>query len=226
MLRDLLSLFYPNVCAACGKSLFRHEQHLCNNCYIHLPRSNFHKARGNPVERIFWGRVPLLAAGSYYLFNKGTRVQRLLHQLKYKGKQEAGETVGKWYGKELASVKEFSEADLIVPGPLHPRRLQQRGYNQSLCFAKGLSEELKIPVQENILKRKQFTSTQTKKGKFSRWENMEEMFECDPGQSLTSKHILLVDDVVTTGATLEACYHALSKNGEVYISIVTIAYAE
>ncbi len=226
MLRDLLSLFYPNVCAACGKSLFRHEQHLCNNCFVHLPRSHFHKSRGNPVERIFWGRVPLMAAGSFYLFNKGTRVQRLLHQLKYKGRQEAGETVGKWYGKELSSIKEFSEADVIIPVPLHPRRLQQRGYNQSTCFAKGLSEELKIPVNESILKRKQFTSTQTQKGKFSRWENMEQVFECDPATDLKNKHVLLVDDVVTTGATLEACYHALSKNGEVYISIVTIAYAE
>jgi ComF family protein len=226
MIKDMLSLFYPKVCAACGNSLFKHEGHLCNNCYVHLPRSNFHASRGNPVEKLFWGRIPLLAAGSFYLFNKGTKVQRLLHELKYKGKQEAGETVGEWYGKELKTVSEFAGADLIVPVPLHPRRLQQRGYNQSACFARGLSAGMGIDVNEKLIRRLQFTKTQTKKSKFSRWENMDEVFKADPAIDIKNKHILLVDDVITTGSTLEACYNALAKQGDVFVSIATIAYAE
>lgn len=226
MIKDFLGLFYPRVCAACGSSLFRHEGHLCNNCYIHLPKANFHLARGNPVERLFWGRVPLLAAGSFYLFNKGTRVQRLLHELKYKGKQEAGETVGAWYARELNAHREFSGADVIVPVPLHPRRLKQRGYNQSMCFARGLSRELGIPVMENLIRRRTYSSTQTRKAKFTRWENVNEIFEADPGFDLKNKHILLVDDVITTGATIEACYAALSKKAEFFLSVATIAYAE
>lgn len=225
MIQDLLTLFYPKVCFACGSSLFRHEAHLCNNCYIHLPKSNFHLSRGNPVERLFWGRIPLIAAGSFYLFNKGTKVQRLLHELKYKGKQEAGEIVGGWYAKELKNQKEFSGADVIVPVPLHPRRLKQRGYNQSTCFAKGLSQELRIPLDEKLIRRKVFTTTQTKKGKFNRWENMQDIFE-STSIDLNNKHILLVDDVITTGSTIEACYNAFSKNAEIKMSIATIAYAE
>ncbi|MBC7864885.1 MAG: ComF family protein [Bacteroidia bacterium] len=226
MLKDLLTLFYPKVCAACGGSLYKHEGHLCNNCYVHLPKSNFHVNRGNPVERLFWGRVPLLAAGSFYLFNKGTRVQKLLHELKYKGKQEAGETVGAWYGKELKSQAEFAGADVIVPVPLHPRRLKQRGYNQSLCIAKGLSAEMGIPVDETLIKRKAYSSTQTKKSKFTRWENVNEIFEPGTLKCLKGKHVLLVDDVITTGATIEACYNALAKVGVLSVSLATIAYAE
>jgi ComF family protein len=226
MVKDLLSLFFPKICAACGSSLYRHEGHLCNSCYIHLPKSNFHISRGNPVERLFWGRVPLLAAGSFYLFNKGTRVQRLLHELKYKGRQEAGETVGGWYARDLKSHTEFAGADYIVPVPLHARRLKQRGYNQSMSFAKGLSEELGIPVNEKLISRRAFSATQTRKSKFTRWENVNEIFVVDPAVDLRNKHILLVDDVVTTGATIEACYHAFAKQADVFMSVATIAYAE
>jgi ComF family protein len=226
MINDLLTLFYPKVCAACENSLYKHELCLCNSCFIHLPKSNYHLTRGNPVEQLFWGRVPIVAASSYYLFNKGTRVQHLLHELKYKGKQEVGETVGAWYGQELKHQKEFSEAEVIVPVPLHPRRMKERGFNQAMCFAKGLSKELGIPIDDNLIKRKIYSSTQTQKSKFIRWQNVEEVFEIENKNEYTSKHILLVDDVLTTGATLESCYNALKKQGNAFLSIATIAYAE
>lgn len=226
MLQDLLTLFYPKVCAACAESLYAHEQHLCNDCYLHLPKSNFHAQRANPVERIFWGRIPLGAAASFYLFNKGSKVQRLLHGLKYKGKQEAGEMVGLWYGEALKKQQEFADADVIVPVPLHPRRLKQRGYNQSAAFARGLGATLNVSVDESLIKRNVYTATQTKKGKFTRWQNMKDIFEADPALDLNAKHVLLVDDVITTGSTIEACYNALAKKGNVRVSVATIAYAE
>jgi ComF family protein len=226
MIRDFISLFYPNVCAACSTSLHKHEQNICDKCYINLPRSNFHSDQKNPVNRLFHGRVDILMAGSYYLFTKAGSVQKILHQLKYRGNTEVGITLGRWYGEDLRSSEQFASADLVIPVPLHAKRLKKRGYNQSACFAQGLSESMRIEMKENVLIRKDETKTQTQKSRYDRWQNVENKFEVKEPEGIYNKHVLLVDDVVTTGATLEACAQELKKVQGVKVSIATIAYAQ
>jgi ComF family protein len=226
VLNDFISLFYPELCVSCGNNLFKHEAEICNRCYLNLPRSEFHRDAMNPVAKLFHGRVDVFMAGSYYLFNKEGSVQKILHQLKYKGNQEVGVTIGKWYGDELRYFNGFAGADIVVPVPLHRSKFKKRGYNQSACFARGIAKSMKIEIGEELLTRKEETQTQTRKGRFDRWLNVADKFEITDKHDLTSRHIILADDVVTTGATLEACVHALKKAGNVKVSIATIAYAQ
>ncbi|MFN6037634.1 MAG: ComF family protein [Bacteroidota bacterium] len=226
LVSDLLSLFYPERCAACDKSLYLHEKNICNKCYTELPVTNHYNQRENVVEQIFWGRAKIESAAALWFFHKESRVQKLLHNLKYKGRKGAGVTAGEWLGKKLKEESAFMDCDFIIPVPLHKKKLRVRGYNQSLCFAEGLSISMGIPIHENGLKRVEYSSTQTKESKFSRWENVSNLFECCDKEILQNKHILLVDDVITTGATLEACCIALSKVEKIKISIAAIAYAE
>lgn len=227
MLHDFLHLFFPELCVACRETLLKHENTLCTSCYVDLPKTNFHQLKGNEAERIFYGRVPIDSVASYYFFNQGSRVQELLHQLKYKNQPKAGEIVGEWYGKELLSTETFASADFIVPVPLHPKKLKQRGYNQAEHFAIGLSRTIGIPVVTHWLVRSNSNETQTKKSKFSRWEGVESIFSFNPNKGVSGKHFLLVDDVLTTGATLEACASAMFKfEKDIKISLVTIAYAQ
>ena len=227
MLRDLLHLFFPELCLACRETLLEHEKTICNSCFVGLPRTNFHMQKGNEAERIFIGRIPVESAASCYFFNQGSRVQELLHQLKYKNQPEAGEIVGEWYGKELLKTETFAKADFIVPVPLHPKKQKQRGYNQAEHFAIGMGRGTGIPVVTDWLLRTRSSDTQTKKNKFSRWQGVESVFSFNPLERVEGKHFLLVDDVLTTGATLEACSVAMYKSEkEIKISIATIAYAQ
>ncbi len=226
MLSDFVSLFYPLTCVVCGNSLYRHETELCNRCYIDLPKSNFHFQQDNPLARLFYGRVAIHRAASYYLFHKSGSTQKLLHALKYKNKPEVGNVVGKWYGDELKHAPGFSDAELILPVPLHKNKLKKRGYNQSTAFAAGLSESLGIAYTAELLLRTADTSTQTKKGRFERWQNVENKFSVSNPDWLINKKVILVDDVVTTGATLEACAAELLKTQGVSVSIATIAFAQ
>ena len=226
MLNDFISLFYPNVCVSCGNSLFGHEKEICSHCFVNLPKSGFHTDGQNPVAKLFHGRVDILMAGSYYLFSKTGNVQKILHQLKYKGNREVGITIGKWYGDDLKEVKGFNDADMILPVPLHKNRLKKRGYNQSTCFGLGLSQSMKIEMREDLLIRRKETQTQTRKSRFDRWENVSEKFELRNAEGLRNKHVILIDDVITTGATLEACAQELKKAEGVKVSIATIAYAQ
>ena len=226
LVSDFLSLFYPQKCAACNKMLYLHEKDICNHCYLNLPLTGYTNHRGNPIEQIFWGRVPIVSAASFLFFHKGSKVQRLLHGIKYKGRMDAGRRAGEWFGAILKSEDSFSTCEIIVPVPLHKKKLRERGYNQSLCFAEGLSKTMGIPVNTHVLQRVEYTSTQTKESKFSRWENVQSLFECTDNVAFKNKHVLLVDDVITTGATLEACTVALLKTEGIKISIASIAYAE
>lgn len=227
MLKDFLHLFFPDLCAACSGTLLQHEQVLCSQCYVHLPKTGFHSSRGNEAEQIFYGRIPVTAVASYYYFNRGSHVQELLHRVKYQNLPEAAAVVGEWYGRELKKVMEFSCTDFILPVPLHPKKLKERGYNQSSFFAKGLSRSMGIPIAENWLYRKIYKETQTKKDKFSRVESVEEVFDFHPQQDISGKQLLIVDDVLTTGATLEACANAVLKtNDKIKISMATLAYAQ
>lgn len=223
---DLLHLFYPNLCCACGDSLPAGVKLICISCMVHMPQTNFHLDPANSMTKKFWGRIPILQAASYYYFQKNGRVQNLLHELKYKGRTEVGEFIGQLYGdtiKESNSI--LNKADIIVPIPLHYKKLRKRGYNQSDFFAKGLSHTMEIPWSDTLVQRQIHTNTQTGKNRIERWDNVNEIFELKNPKELEGKHILLVDDVVTTGATIEACANAILSKIECAISVVSIATA-
>jgi ComF family protein len=225
-LADFISLLFPELCQACGESLVIGEELICTDCLYNLPFTNFHLKPDNVVAQQFWGKINLEAAYSLCYFTKGGKMQHLLHQFKYKGAQKVGNLLGNIAGDQLANNPVFNSADLIIPVPLHKSRLMKRGYNQSSCFAEGLSQKLNALVEENNLVRVRATETQTHRSRFSRFENMKEVFVLKNPEALINKHVLLVDDVVTTGSTLEACGAALLKVEGLKLSIATIAYAE
>ena len=223
-LLDITSLIYPSVCAGCNHNLFKHEQFICNTCYISLPKTAYHTKSENPVKKIFYGRVDIQSASSFLFFQKRGIVQKMIHALKYKGKPEVARILGKWYAEDLIQMEVFPVYDYIIPVPLHKKRLQKRGYNQSQCFAEGLSAVLHIPILEDILIKKNFTETQTHKTREERVENTLQSFSVQKPEIIAGKSILLVDDVITTGATIEACVIQLQKNARVSVSVASIGY--
>jgi ComF family protein len=225
-LSDFVSLLFPELCAACHETLLANEHLICTGCHYNLPYTNFHLQADNIVARQFWGKIPIEAAYALFYFAKGGNVQNLMHQFKYKGMKQIGHLLGKMAGDQLIKNDIFNTVDFIIPVPLHKKRMQQRGYNQSTCFAEGLAEKLMALVDDGNLVRQKATETQTHKNRFERFENMLEVFEVKNSEKLTNKHVLLVDDVITTGSTLEACGTCLLKIPGLKLSIATIAYAE
>jgi len=225
-LTDFISLLFPELCAACRESLVVNEHLICTDCRYNLPFTNFHLLQDNIVARQFWGKVKVEAAYALYYFKKGGKIQNLMHQFKYKGVYEIGNLLGNIAGDQLIKNDIFRTVDLIIPVPLHKSRLKQRGYNQSLCFAGGLAERMNAVVEDNNLVRRAATATQTKKSRFSRFENMQEVFMVTNPEKLMNRHILLVDDIITTGSTLEACSMELLKVPGLKLSVAAIAYAE
>ena len=221
---DIFSLLYPRVCLACGKNIRAHEEAICLTCQFKMPKTNFHEDRENPFTERFWGRVRLNCGSAFFYFGKGGKVQQLIHNLKYSNKPEIGVRVGKLYGKVLSKSLFFRQADMIVPVPLHPLKQRMRGYNQSSVFAQGLSESMDIPWVK-ALRRTEMTETQTKKDRIARFNNVKDAFEVTDPKFLEGKHILLVDDVITTGATIEACAHKILEIPGTKVSVVTIAFA-
>lgn len=224
MINDFFNLIFPKTCFACNGVLFKHENVICTSCQFSLPKTNYHLNKENPLTKVFWGRVDVQNVAALYFFKKKGRVQNLLHQLKYKGAKQVGERVGELYGFDLLKSDWINTIDCIIPVPLHPKKLKKRGYNQSEYFAKGLSKSTKKYLETTVLSRNKHNDTQTKKSRFNRWENVSEIFNIKNSEQIVGKHILLVDDVVTTGATLEACVNALLKV-DCKVSIVTIASA-
>jgi len=221
---DFTGLFFPKLCAGCASSLYRNEVLICTRCRYHLPRTGFHLWRDNPVEMLFWGRVPVEYATAGFFFQKKGRFQRIIHTMKYKGVKEIGKELGKMMGHEMnGSI--FSRIDCIIPVPLHPEKLKTRGFNQSEWIARGLSEALHRPVYTDILIRAVKNETQTRKSRYERWKNVENIFQVTAPSALENRHVLLVDDVVTTGSTLEACASELLKVTRVKVSIATLAVA-
>lgn len=192
-------------------------------CSYHLPKTWYHLDPDNPVSRIFWGRAQIENAASFLHFNKGNQVQHLIHHLKYKERKDVGVWLGLNYGAFLKNSPLFRSAEAIIPVPLHRKRLQSRGFNQSAQFGTGLASSMMIPVEEELLFRTGLSETQTRKSRYKRWENVSGIFDVRDGWKFSGKHLLLVDDVITTGATLEACVHALNSIPDVRISIATIA---
>lgn len=226
LIDDFISLFFPKTCPACGNNLFSNEKIICTKCLHHLPRTNFHADRDNPVSKVFWGRVDLYSAASMYFYKKGGKVQHLIHQFKYKGHKEIGLFLGERYGFELAQSENFKGIDLIIPVPLHWKKLQKRGFNQSEIFADGLSRSMHIEVDTTSVVRAAATATQTRKGRYKRWENVKEIFQLQNPAKLTGKHILVADDVITTGATMEACIQTIQKATGTRVSVVSIGFVE
>jgi ComF family protein len=221
---DLLWMMYPSLCAACAKPLFTGEECVCTQCRFHLPRTGFHQFSDNPVARHFWGKVRIANATAYYYFSKGDRVQKLIHQLKYKGRKDVGIFAGRTMASELKNSP-FQNIDLILPVPLHKLRLRERGYNQSDCFAEGLSLSMNKEFSGTLLERTEATSTQTRKHRFERYRNVDNIFRINNEEKIEGKKILLVDDVITTGSTLISCSEAILSVPGTSVSIAAIACA-
>ena len=225
MLNDFISLIFPRYCMACKNGLARDEEILCMQCTYDLPKTLSHKDPDNYIARKFYGKIPIHEALACYKFTKNGRVQEVLHQLKYNNKPDLGVWLGENYGRELISDGWTPIYDMIVPVPLHQSKYRLRGYNQSLKFATGLGNVLDLKV-EDILGRTTKTSTQTNKSRLDRWQNVDDVFEVKSKESLITKKILLVDDVITTGATLESCAIQLKNFGCEQIGIMAIAAAQ
>jgi ComF family protein len=222
---DFISMFYPRYCLVCHGGLVKGEDKLCTHCIYHLPKSSYHTNPQNPVFKRLEGRFPLEAASAFLVFRKRGRAQKILHALKYQNQPELGAEIGRVYGSDIAKGNFFREVEIIVPIPLHVARLRKRGYNQSELFGRGLSEVMNVPMVTDAVERKVKTETQTKKNKLLRWKNVEEVFMVVNVNHVAGKHVMLVDDVITTGATIEACAQQLIKAGCKKISVVSIAYA-
>ncbi|SDA39445.1 comF family protein [Algoriphagus alkaliphilus] len=221
--KDFLDLIFPRNCPQCGRALFDFEQCLCTICQGSLPVANFHlRPYDNELTSKIRGLTKVNRVMAYLRFSKKGKSQKLLHQLKYKNKPEIGEEMGRLYGLLLSQNGYLKEWDVIVPVPLHPMKQKRRGFNQSEKFALGLAKPLDLAV-ENLLERRKFTETQTKKSRLERLENVDEVFGLRQGENISGMRILLVDDVITTGATLCACSNVLLANGAKHVDLVTIA---
>lgn len=223
---DILGLLYPQLCITCGERLISQEKFLCMKCWFDLPVSNFHLNDENKVAQLFWGRVQINHATSYFHYRKGSRYQKLIHFIKYKGMKDLGQEAGNRFGHILRESELFNQADWIVPVPLHPKKEKKRGFNQSEWIARGIAESMNKPLLANNLHRKIFTSTQTRKNRFERWQNVDGIFGVKNSAEFENRHVLLVDDVVTTGSTLEACAYELLKINGTKVSIATLAFAD
>ena len=221
-----VSLFFPRCCVVCGKALGKEEEALCIRCNLSMPRTGYHLRTDNPVEQLFYGKVNIERATSYFFYRKNSDFRNILHLFKYKGQKELAETMGRQMAAELSIGGFFDGIDVIVPVPLHPIKERLRGYNQSEWIARGISAITDIPCSTDNLIRQKNTETQTKKNAEQRWENVQGIFHFHHPENLVNKHILLVDDVLTTGATTFACASSLEAIEGIRISILTLAVAE
>lgn len=222
---ELIHLLYPHLCNGCGSDLLDRDSLLCLRCLHQLPHTGFAPYAGNPIEKYFWGRIPLEAAHSEFYFAKAALIQELVHQLKYKGNTAIGKYLGELTGISLLHSGRFQKIDGLVPLPLYPDREYKRGYNQAAIICEGMSAIMNVPVLYNEVIRQRPTQTQTRKHRAERWDNVDGSFKVTSPQALLHKHVLLVDDVVTTGATLEACGRTILQAGDTRLSIATLALA-
>ena len=198
---------------------------LCLSCHANLPQTSFHLHPNNPIEKLFWGRLPITHATAQYYFSKETLVQRLMHQFKYRRNKDLGFFLGKMMGHQLLESNRFSYIDALVPLPLYALKERRRGFNQATVLCEGIAEVLKKPVLKDVVRRISYTESQTKKTRLQRWQNMEGRFEVLEKESIQGKHILLVDDVITTGATLEACGKAIFAEADVKLSLASLCFS-
>jgi ComF family protein len=224
-LDDFISLIFPRLCYACGNHLLRNEKLICTQCFISIPRTNYHLTVDNPVEQLFWGRCQICKAAAFSFYNKESRIRKLIHNLKYKGIREVGYELGRIYGHSLKTSGFTENMDLIIPVPLHPSKLRKRGFNQSEYISMGLADATGLHLELKSLIRINLSETQTNKSRYERWMNVEGIFAVTESEKLKGKHILLVDDVITTGSTLEACAIELLKIDDVKVSVAALGVA-
>ncbi len=217
-------LYFPKNCPACGRPLRLFGANICGRCSQNLPETHFFEAPGNPIEKIFYGRLPMSAGAAAWYFHKNSALQALLFQLKYKSNEDVGLFIGKQMGALLAASERFATIDALVPVPLHPQALSKRGFNQAALICEGISQVWHKPVLVGAIARTKHTNTQTKQSRAVRWDNMENAFSIKDPTSIMGKHLLLIDDVITTGATIEACGKTLLSVKDVQLSVAAAAY--
>ncbi len=224
ILNDINTVILPKVCFGCNARLYRGEQHLCTVCRNDLPFTEYTLNAENPIDRIFYGRIDVKKASSFLFFRESSTVQRLIHHLKYKNQEQIGDFLGDWYGQLLLEEKALDHGiDCVIPVPLHRRRLRQRGYNQVARFAKKLAHYLNAEYAPTVLVKTANTKTQTKKGRIGRWQGNRPLYRLSGANNLKNKNLLLVDDVITTGATMETCAKTLAQIPGASIYIVSMA---
>ena len=221
---NIVHLLYPRICAGCGSDLISINNVICGECMNEIPLTGFYMHQSNPVEKIFRGRIPVVTASAYAYFSKNSVVQHLLHSLKYASNKEAGIYMGRLIGRKLKSCEWNNDLYALIPLPLHSGKQKKRGYNQAEMICKGISSEINLPVLNDVIIRSKNTDSQTHKTRMERWNNIESKFELKKRDGIMNKHVLLVDDVITTGATLEACGSELLKTEGLRLSIAAFAY--
>jgi len=222
---SLLHLAFPHVCEGCGSDVVDVHHELCLKCLSSLPETNFHLHANNPIEKIFWGRLPVTHASAQYYFTKESLMQHLMHQLKYRSNKELGIYLGERMGHALVVSNRFSSIDALIPLPLFPLKEKKRGYNQATVLCEGIASVLQKPILKDVIIRTTYTDSQTKKNRVQRWQNMEGRFELVNKNAIEGKHVLLIDDVITTGATLEACGAELLKAPNTQLSVATLCFS-
>lgn len=222
---DFVSLLFPRLCYGCGNHLLRNENLICTECYIVIPRTNYHLKTDNPVAQLFWGRCLIEKAAAFSFYTRDSRIRKLIHQLKYKGIREIGFELGRIYGFSLKKSGFLEGIDLIIPVPLHPSKQRKRGFNQSEVICNGISDATGLKTDTGLLIRRSMTKTQTKKSRYDRWTNVEGIFQVNGPELLKDKHILVVDDVITTGSTIEACVNELFNIENVRVSVAALAFS-
>lgn len=223
--RDVIHLVYPTCCIGCGEELFGNEEQLCIACWKELPKTDFHLQGLNPAIEKFLGKIPVEQASAMYYFSKQTRLQSVMHQLKYGGNSELGMELGKRCGRELRQVAWIGDIDVMVPVPLSRQKMRKRGYNQSEAIARGMQSVLDLPIDTDSFTRVINTRSQTNLSLLQRSENVKKAFQVSNETALRDKHILLIDDVLTTGATLTACAMEILDSVNARVSVFTLAYA-
>jgi ComF family protein len=226
LLKEVFNIFFPDVCVICENPLTINEEVICTFCRVDLPFTNFSSEVNNIAEKTFYGRIKLEAVTSLLFYRKKGKSQRLIHQLKYKDQQNIGELTAIILADEMRNSNRFKNIDGVIIVPMHPKKERKRGYNQVTVFGKTLANELKLPFIENVLVKTSSTTSQTIKSRLQRFQDFEGKFHLENLTTLENKHILLVDDVITTGATLESCAIELLKTKNLKISIATIAYTD
>ena len=220
----LVHVFYPSLCFGCNNELTQGDQLICLQCQTELGRTQFEDIRNNPVEKLFWGRADIQFGASTFYYIDKTPLQQIIHQIKYREEKELGIHMGEIMGVHGSGLFKSYETDLCIPMPLHPRKEYKRGYNQATLLCEGMYKQTGIPYNEKALVRNENTRTQTKKSRIQRWENVASVFEVNEASIIKDRHVVVVDDVITTGASTEACVHALMQHGAKTVGVYSLAF--
>lgn len=223
IVEDFISLIYPRLCLACMQEAPMPREHMCLACQLDLPYTDLHHHQENTFTDRLWGRFPLHTAAAQLLMIKGGLAENIIYNIKYRGAIDLAKSLGRSYGRQLAKSPLYQDIDIIVPVPIHKSKLKTRGYNQSAIYGQGLSKTMKIPMFENAIRKLHKTSSQTRKTRMERLSNVESQYAISQKEKIKGKHVLLVDDVMTTGATLEACALEILKVEGTRVSVVTVA---